>query len=97
DRVILLAEGIHEIGRRPGCAVFIDAASVSRVHARLRVGRDTLMLEDNGSKNGTFISGERITAAIPLGRSTRVVCGDISIVVVRIGDGIADTATVDPS
>ena len=30
QRVILLPEGIHEIGRDPGCAVFIDASSVSR-------------------------------------------------------------------
>jgi len=97
ERVILLGEGIHEIGRRPGCAIYIDAASVSRVHARLRVGRDTLVIEDNGSKNGTFISGERITTPVALGSSTRVVCGDVSLVIVRIGDSLADTATVDPT
>ena len=97
NRVILLPEGVHEIGRRPDCAIFIDAASVSRVHARLRVGRDTLVIEDNGSKNGTFVSGERITAPVALARSTRVVCGDVTMVIVRIGDGLADTATADPA
>ena len=54
-RTILLPEGTHEIGRLPSCAVFIDAPSVSRVHARLHVSRDTLLIEDAGSKNGTFI------------------------------------------
>jgi len=94
---VLLPEGIHEIGRHPGCAVFIDAASVSRVHARLRVGRDTLVIEDNGSKNGTFVAGERITAPIVLGRSTRVAFGDVPAMIVRIADGLTETATADPA
>lgn len=95
QRVVLLPEGIHEIGRNPSCAVFIDAASVSRVHARLHVGRETLLLEDHGSKNGTFVSGVRVAGSIPLARATRVRCGDVELLVARIGGNIADTATID--
>jgi DNA-binding winged helix-turn-helix (wHTH) protein len=95
QRVILLPEGIHEIGRSPGCAVFIDAASVSRVHVRLHVGRDTLLLEDNGSKNGTFVSGTRITGAIALPFAARVRCGDVDLLIARVGGEVAETATIE--
>lgn len=94
-RTLMLPEGIHEIGRLPSCAIFIDAASVSRIHARLHVGRDTLLIEDNGSKNGTFVSGERITTPMPLPPSARVRCGDVELLVVRIGATDAETATID--
>lgn len=95
QRVVLLPEGIHEIGRSAGCAVFIDAASVSRVHVRLHVGRDTLLLEDNGSKNGTFVSGTRITGAIALPPVARVRCGDVDLLIARVGGEFAETATID--
>ncbi|MGA8809904.1 MAG: winged helix-turn-helix domain-containing protein [Thermoanaerobaculia bacterium] len=94
ERVILLPEGIHEIGRRPNCAIFIDAQSVSRVHAHLHVGRETLLVEDRGSKNGTFVSGKRITIATPLRSGTYVRCGDVQLVVERIGGGLTETATL---
>jgi len=95
QRVILLAEGIHEIGRDAGCAVFIDASSVSRVHARLHVGQETLLLEDNGSKNGTFVSGTRIVRAIALPSAARVRCGDAELFIVRVGGDISATATLE--
>jgi DNA-binding winged helix-turn-helix (wHTH) protein len=95
QRVILLPEGIHEIGRDLGCAVFIDVASVSRVHARLHVGRETLLLEDNGSKNGTFVSGTRIAHPITLPAAARVRCGDVDLLIARVGGEISETATVE--
>jgi DNA-binding winged helix-turn-helix (wHTH) protein len=54
------------IGRDRGCAVQIDADSVSRQHARLSVdGRDA-SIEDLGSKNGTWVAGERIRGPVSL-------------------------------
>ena len=75
--------------------MFIDASSVSRVHARLYVRRETLLIEDNGSKNGTFVAGERIVAPVPLGASTLVRIGDVDVLIARIVGELADTATVD--
>jgi DNA-binding winged helix-turn-helix (wHTH) protein len=96
-RVVLLPEGIHQIGRLPNCAVFIDATSVSRIHARLHVGRDTLLIEDAGSKNGTFVSGERINTGVPLPAHSRVRCGDVDITIEKVGESASDTETIDPA
>jgi DNA-binding winged helix-turn-helix (wHTH) protein len=96
QRVVLLPEGVHVIGRNPGCAVFLDSTSVSRVHARLHVGRATLVLEDNASKNGTFLGGERVTTPVPLPPRVHLRCGDVDVVIDRIGGLAAETVTSDP-
>jgi DNA-binding winged helix-turn-helix (wHTH) protein len=97
DRVVLLPQGVHEIGRRPGCAVFIDASSVSRVHARLHVGPDTLLIEDNASKNGTFVGGVRIVEPVSLPAHSHVVCGDVDVLLERMGSEPSETTTIDPA
>jgi DNA-binding winged helix-turn-helix (wHTH) protein len=63
---IEVAAGTSVIGRDRGCAVQIDADSVSRHHARLNVTGREVSLEDLGSKNGTWVEGERIQGAVPL-------------------------------
>jgi pSer/pThr/pTyr-binding forkhead associated (FHA) protein len=54
------------IGRDRGCAVCIDADSISRHHARITVAGPDVSIEDLGSKNGTWVGGERIGGAVPL-------------------------------
>jgi diguanylate cyclase (GGDEF)-like protein len=51
------------IGRHPGCAVMVDDAGVSRNHAAIIDDGGELHIEDLGSRNGTFIEGERINRA----------------------------------
>jgi DNA-binding winged helix-turn-helix (wHTH) protein len=58
-----LSEGENVIGRDPDVAVFIDDVTVSRHHARLTIAGERAMLEDLGSKNGTFVQGRQIQAA----------------------------------
>ena len=59
-REVVLQKGENLIGRAAESAVFIDDASVSRVHATIRVA-DEAILHDLGSKNGTFVNGGRVT------------------------------------
>lgn len=66
ERVLLLAEGENVIGRDPGCSVWIDVAGVSRRHARLMVSGDVVVIEDLGSKNGTFVADNPVSAPQPL-------------------------------
>ena len=61
-----LAVGEHVIGRDPDVEVRLDQTTVSRRHARLVVTADATMLEDCGSKNGTFRADERVTSPVPL-------------------------------
>lgn len=48
------------IGRDESCAVFLDAANVSRRHAEVQRRGDTFLLRDVGSTNGTWVRGQRI-------------------------------------
>jgi pSer/pThr/pTyr-binding forkhead associated (FHA) protein len=54
------------IGRDRRCTIQMDADSVSRRHARVRVNAQGVYLEDLESKNGTWIDGERIHDAVAL-------------------------------
>lgn len=54
------------IGREPQCDVVIPTREVSREHARLTHDRQGVLLEDLGSKNGTYRNGERIKEPIYL-------------------------------
>lgn len=59
-REVQLLEGENVVGRDPDAALWIDHPSVSRRHARIVVAGGRAVLEDLGSKNGTFLSGERL-------------------------------------
>jgi DNA-binding winged helix-turn-helix (wHTH) protein len=61
-----LSSGPHVVGRAPDVAIRLDGSTVSRLHAQLLVSDDRTVLEDFGSKNGTFRGTERVTSAIVL-------------------------------
>jgi DNA-binding winged helix-turn-helix (wHTH) protein len=63
-----LAEGETLIGRGEECTLHIDSGTVSRRHARVVVTGRQARLQDLGSKNGTFLNGQRLQAAdsVPL-------------------------------
>lgn len=69
-----LTTGEHVIGRDPDVQVRIDASTVSRRHARLVVADGAFVLEDFGSKNGTYRGADRVTGPVPLadGDSVRI-------------------------
>lgn len=48
------------IGRDSTCEVVVPDRQVSRFHARLSIRDDGILLEDLGSKNGTFCNGTMI-------------------------------------
>lgn len=61
-----LHAGEHVIGRDADVEVRIDTSTVSRRHARLLVSDDGTVLEDFGSKNGTFRGDARVTEPVRL-------------------------------
>jgi DNA-binding winged helix-turn-helix (wHTH) protein len=74
-----LSIGDHVIGRDPDLEVTLDASTVSRRHARVVVTKDRAMLEDFGSKNGTFRGSERVTAPIQLADGDAIHIGSLLI------------------
>jgi phosphoserine phosphatase RsbU/P len=49
------------IGRQPDNHLILRDSRVSRVHARILVENGAYVLEDTGSRHGTFINGKRVT------------------------------------
>jgi two-component system response regulator AtoC len=72
------------IGRDAGCDVVVAHASLSRRHARLKLGAP-ITVEDLGSKNGTLVARKRLERGVPaplaVGESFHI--GHFSFVVVR--------------
>lgn len=63
---VALRDGEHLLGRDADVAVWLESPSVSRHHARIRVTETDATIEDLGSKNGTYVRGERLAAPSPL-------------------------------
>lgn len=61
-----IGEGGVDIGRGSGCRIVVADPRVSSTHCRLRLAHETVIVEDLGSTNGTFVSGWRINAATVL-------------------------------
>jgi DNA-binding winged helix-turn-helix (wHTH) protein len=79
ERVLRLGEGENLVGREPACAVWLDAAGVSRRHARVCLDADRATLEDLGSKNGTWLNDERISNPTTLRDGDRLQLGPESL------------------
>jgi len=75
-----LSEGENIIGRDPAAEVTIDAPIISRRHARILVSDGRAMIEDLGSKNGTFVADERVATLVPLHDGDEIRVGDRTLI-----------------
>jgi DNA-binding SARP family transcriptional activator len=66
DDVIPLDRSVTTIGRRSDRTIVLDDTKASREHAEVRWHGQGFVVADSGSKNGTSVNGERISAARPL-------------------------------
>jgi pSer/pThr/pTyr-binding forkhead associated (FHA) protein len=69
------------IGRSPSCEIAVDDSRASRRHARVEMEAGKLSLTDLGSRNGTFVNGERLEGARALETGDRVTIGATVFVV----------------
>jgi DNA-binding winged helix-turn-helix (wHTH) protein len=74
-----LGVGEHVVGRDPDAAIRLDQSTVSRRHARLVVTSEGVVLEDCGSKNGTFRDGERVSSPIQLANGDAIRIGSVLV------------------
>jgi DNA-binding winged helix-turn-helix (wHTH) protein len=80
SRQIALADGKNLIGRDPSAEVWLDRASVSRRHAQLVVGPASVVLEDLGSRNGTYVGRNRIESPTQLSSGDSIRIGGVTLV-----------------
>jgi two-component system, NtrC family, response regulator AtoC len=94
DRVVtheLPVEGEVTLGRGHAATVFVDHASVSRLHARLRIGAGggagptPLSLEDLDSANHTRVAGRTLApqTPTPVRAGDAIELGDVVVVIQR--------------
>ena len=75
-RRLPLRPGENILGREDD-GIRIDSATVSRRHARISVSGAEALLEDLGSKNGTFVQGVRVLAPVRLNDGDEVRTGAV--------------------
>jgi len=78
DGLAALAEGEYILGRDAESVVPIDAKGVSRRHARLVIAEGRAVLEDLGSRNGTYVAGSRLSAPTVLDEGAEFRLGPLS-------------------
>ena len=78
-RAHLLSEGENIIGRDPGARLLLDSVRVSRRHAKIAVDGASAVLEDLGSRNGTWVKGARIDGPVSLTDGDAISIGGFEI------------------
>jgi len=76
NREVELRQGANVLGRTRDAVVWIEGSTVSRRHAQIRVEGVAGVLEDLGSKNGTFVGDARIAEPMPLADGDSFRLGD---------------------
>ena len=60
-RIIQISKSYQLVGRHSGCDILLRDSSISRRQARLELDGDSVVIEDLGSANGTWVNGVRIS------------------------------------
>ena len=76
---VALREGDHLLGRDDDVVVWLESPTVSRHHARISIVGGEARVQDLGSKNGTYVRGERLTAAAPLADGDEIRLGSVAL------------------
>lgn len=84
---VALKEGEHLLGRDGDVTVWLESPTVSRHHARIRITGLEATIEDLGSKNGTFLRGERLTSPALLNNGDEIRLGSVQVKFRMLGAG----------
>ena len=79
DRPVALHQGENVLGRDTDATVWFDGPGVSRRHARILVAGTEAYLEDLGSKNGTYLRGERVAQPATLRDGDEIRVGSVAV------------------
>jgi DNA-binding winged helix-turn-helix (wHTH) protein len=96
DHVIQLPEGETILGRDHLAGIRIPSESVSRRHARIVIAQTAATLEDLGSKNGTYLRGERIEGRKSLEDGDSIQIGSATLTVRVLSEGRSTKTEIEP-
>jgi pSer/pThr/pTyr-binding forkhead associated (FHA) protein len=87
--------GLREvvIGRAPSCDLPVDSARASRRHAAVRRRGDRFCVQDLGSKNGTFVNGQRVDGDHTLEPGDRIGIGEAVVTFCQVEGALAEAAS----
>lgn len=77
-----------QVGREPGLPITLEDPQVSRRHALIKPEGDALVVEDAGSRNGTFVNNDAIHAPRRLERGDTLRVGT-TVLQVRTSEDVA--------
>ena len=92
-----LKSGVNAIGRQPDSDILISDTAASRNHAKIFFDSDknTLVLQDLRSTNGTFINGKEVHSPQPLTHQDQVRIGEHLITVIAHNLRYKEKGTAD--
>lgn len=96
DQTSLMATPVFLVGRDDDCGLRLEDPTVSRRHARVTAGSTSVIVEDLGSSNGTWINGVRADAPIEVQIGSQVRFGQVVFYVSPSQDGSCATLSPDP-
>ena len=85
-----LKSGDTILGRSRHCTIRLEEDGVSRKHARIRVSREQVTMDDLGSSNGTFVNGRRVTE-VALGEGDKIRIGSATVLKFTHTDHLDET------
>ena len=91
-----LQPGDNILGRTGEGVIALDAPSVSRQHARLTIANGKAVIEDLGSKNGTWVGPVEVTSPTPLKNGDAIRLGSL-VVTIHVAGHAMTTETVERS
>src|SRR3954469_4314094 len=77
-RMFKLSGGMT-IGRAPVCEIRLEDDGISRSHARVKCEGDNAWVEDLGSRNGTFVNGEKIGQLVKIADGDKIQVGRTTV------------------
>ena len=93
-REVPLRDGENILGRTGEGIVAIDAPSISRQHARLTIADGRAVIEDLGSKNGTWVGSVEVTGPTPVRNGDEIRLGS-AVVMIHASENAMTTETVE--
>ncbi len=93
-KIFQLKEGSHSLGRSPQSTLQIKSASISKLHAKVMVTEDKIILSDNRSSNGIVVNGVKVQNKA-LRAGDKFALGEVIFDVIQLPDYVSILPDMD--